>query len=77
MKTRAILSKVIAIFTPENLGYALDTFSKGVQEFGNAMDSVTKEFSDDIAKSNKGHSIREQRDRQNVDKLLGKKKDLW
>jgi len=43
----------MSLITPNNLGYAIDTFSKGVGEFGKAMDSITKELSSDIAKSDR------------------------
>ena len=77
MTARTILSKILSLITPKNLGYAIDTFSKGVQEFGNAMDSVTKELSSDIAKSDRRARKQGTKDRVNVDKLLGKKKPLW
>ncbi len=51
--------------------------AKELGEFGKAMDSITKELSSDIAKSDKRARKQGTKDRVNVDKLLGKKKPLW
>ncbi len=53
MEEMSLISKVIAMVTPENLGKCLDTFSKGVGEFGNAMSAMTNELSSDMAKSDR------------------------
>ncbi len=80
MKTRTILSKVIALINFKNLGYAIDTFSKGAQKFGSAMDSVTREFSGDISKSKKRAKSESKKNQKNIEKLFGSSKSnvkIW
>ena len=50
------------------------TFNKTVQDFGDSMDTMTKEMSSDIEKSNKVAKIREKKNKENLEKLWGKQK---
>ena len=68
-------------FNAKNINSAIDVLSKGtdafnkaVQDFGNSMNTMTKEMSSDIEKSNKEAKIREKKNRENLEKIWGKRK---
>ena len=50
------------------------TFNKAVQDFGDSMDTISKEMSSDIEKSNKAAEIREKKNKENLEKIWGKRK---
>ncbi len=52
----------------------MDTFNKVVQDFGDSMDTMTKEMSSDIQKSNRESKVREKRNKENLEKIWGTKK---
>ena len=52
----------------------MDTFNKAVQDFGDSMDTMTKEMSSDIEKSNREAIIREKKNKENLEKIWGTKK---
>lgn len=56
-----------------NINEGIDTFNKTVQDFGNSMDSITKEMSADIEKSNRESETRERKNKENLDKIWGKR----
>ena len=58
----------------KNINQGIDIFNKAVQDFGDSMDSMTKEMSSDIKKSNKEAEIREKKNMKNLEKLWGKRK---
>ena len=58
----------------KNINQGIDTFNKAVQAFGNSMDTMTKEMSSDIEKSNRESEARERKNKENLDKLWGKRK---
>ena len=58
----------------KNINQGIDTFNKAVQAFGDSMDTMTKEISSDIKKSDKEYKIREKKNKENLDKLWGKRK---
>ena len=58
----------------KNINNGIDTFNKAVQAFGDSMDTMTKELSSDIKKSDKESKIREKKNKENLDKLWGKRK---
>jgi len=60
--------------TIEAFSKGMDTFNKAVQNFGDSMDTMTKEMSSDIEKSNKEAEIREKKNKENLEKLWGKRK---
>jgi hypothetical protein len=68
-----LLNKITSWITPENIGKSLDVFNKGLQDFGKSMDSITKELSDDVSKSNNNAAKREEVNKKNLDKIWGKK----
>ena len=58
----------------KNINNGIDIFNKAVQDFGNSMDTMTKEMSSDIEKSNRESEARERKNKENLDKLWGKRK---
>ena len=58
----------------KNINNGIDTFNKAVQAFGDSMDTMTKELSSDIKKSDKESKIREKKNNENLEKLWGKSK---
>jgi hypothetical protein len=59
----------------KNINNGIDTFNKAVQAFGNSMNTVTKEMSSDIEKSNREFEARGRRNRENLEKLWGKREN--
>jgi len=58
----------------KNIDNGINTFNKIIQNFGNSMDTMTKELSSDIEKSKQTSKIREQKDKENLEKIWGKRK---
>ena len=50
------------------------SFNKGMQDFGDSMDKVTKELSEDVEKSKSSAKSRAIKDKGNLDKIWGKRK---
>ncbi len=67
------LESIFKIINMKNINQGITTFNKAVQDFGDSMDSITKEMSSDIEKSNKESVAREQKNKENLDKIWGKK----
>jgi hypothetical protein len=67
------LSMILKIINIKNINQGINTFNKAVQDFGDSMDVITSELSSDIEKSNKQSVAREQKNRENLDKIWGKK----
>ena len=57
----------------KNINHGIDTFNKLVQDFGASMDSLTREMSSDIEKSNRESEAREKKNKENLDKIWGRK----
>ncbi len=57
----------------KNFNKGIDGFNKAVHDFGNSMGSLTKEMSKDIEKSNKESESRERKNKENLDKIWGKR----
>ena len=70
-KTIIVILKKINM---KNINQGIDIFNKAVQDFGVSMDSMTKEMSSDIKKSNKESEAREKKNKENLEKLWGKRK---
>jgi len=75
-----IKSLLTSIFNQKNLDdtmklldKGMTSFSKIMQDFGGSMDKMTKEFSDDVEKSNSNAKFRAIKDKENLDKIWGKK----
>ena len=58
----------------KDINKGIDTFNKAVQAFGDSMDAMTKELSSDIEKSNKESEARERKNKENLEKIWGKRK---
>ena len=56
----------------KNINKGIKTFNKIVQDFGDSMNTITREFSSDIEKSNRGSKVREKKNKENLDKIWGK-----
>jgi len=52
----------------------MDTFNKAVQNFGDSMDTMTREMSSDFEKSDRDAKIREKKNKENLEKIWGKRK---
>ena len=70
IKTINIILKKINM---KNINQGIDIFNKAVQDFGNSMDTMTKEMSSDIEKSNRESDVREKKNKENLDKIWGTK----
>ena len=70
------LKNILKIINMKNIEQGISTFNKAVQDFGDSMDSMTREMSSDIKKSNKESEAREQRNQENLDKIWGKKDEV-
>ncbi len=57
----------------KNFNKGIEGFNKIVQQFGNSMGSLTREMSKDIEKSNKESEARERKNKENLDKIWGKR----
>ncbi len=58
----------------KNINKGIKTFNKIVQDFGDSMNTITREFSSDIEKSNRESKVREKKNKENLDKIWGKRK---
>ncbi len=58
----------------KNINKGIETFNKIVQDFGDSMNTITREFSSDIEKSNRESKVREKKNKENLDKIWGKRK---
>ena len=56
----------------KNINKGIETFNKIVQDFGDSMNTITREFSSDIEKSNRESKVREKKNKENLDKIWGK-----
>ena len=77
MKYKIKKEKIIIILKKinmKNINKGIDTFNKAVQAFGDSMDTMTKEMSSDIEKSNRESEAREKKNKENLEKLWGKRK---
>jgi len=72
---------ILKKFNAKNISNAIDelkkgtdAFNKAVQDFGDSMDTMTREMSSDIEKSNRDAEIREKKNKENLEKIWGKRK---
>ena len=71
---REQIVKILENINLKNINQCIDTFNKAVQDFGDSMDSMTREMPEDIEKSNKESEARERKNKENLEKIWGKKK---
>ena len=67
------LNNIFKIINMKNINQGINVFNKAVQDFGDSMDTMTRELSSDIEKSNKESVAREQKNKENLDKIWGKR----
>jgi len=72
--TRGWTINVLKKINTKNINKGILTFNKAVQDFGDSMDTITKELSSDIEKSNRESRVREKKNRENLEKIWGKRK---
>ena len=72
MKIKASLLSVLKQINLKNFDKGIGIFNKSMKQFGNAMDSMTKELSTDIKKSNKRAESQAKRGKENMKKIWGK-----
>lgn len=78
MNLKKILQSIMKLVTPENMCKLMDSFNKGVQEFGDSMGKLDKEFSNDVKKSNNNKKSESRKNQKNIDKIFGSKKQkIW
>ncbi len=68
-----VREKILKKINMKNINHGIDTFNKLVQDFGDSMDTMTREMSSDIEKSNKDSEAREKKNKENLDKIWGRK----
>ena len=56
------------------LSKGINTFNKAMQDFGDTMNTINKEFSSDVKKSKSSAKIREKKNKKNLKKIWGKKR---
>jgi hypothetical protein len=56
----------------KNINKGIETFNKIIQNFGDSMDTMTRELSSDIEKSNRESKVRERKNKENLEKIWGK-----
>ncbi len=57
----------------ENFDKGMDIFNNAVQDFGKSTNTITREMSTDIEKSNRESEAREKKNKENLDKIWGKR----
>ena len=67
------LDSIFKIMNMKNIQQGIITFNKAVQDFGDSMDTMTREMSADIEKSNRESESREKKNKENLDKIWGRK----
>jgi hypothetical protein len=73
MKVKSILKTLDSCLKSFEKG--TDSFSNELKDFGDSMNKITTEFSEDVEKSKKNQKERESINKANLDKIWGKKDD--
>ena len=71
-KKESIVS-VLKKINMKNIHQTINSFNKRVQDFGDSMDTITREMSNDIKKSHIESEVREKKNKENLDKIWGKR----
>jgi len=71
---KKFIDNILKKINMKNINEGMDTFNKAVQDFGGSMNTLTKEMSSDIEKSNRESKIREKKNKENLEKIWGKRK---
>jgi hypothetical protein len=73
MTRKKSIASILKKINMKNIHEIMDAFNKGVQDFGDSMDSITREMSNDIEKSHIESEAREKKNKENLDKIWGKR----
>jgi len=73
---KKFINNILKKINMKNINNGIETFNKAVQDFGDSMDTMTKEMSSDIEKSNRESKIREKKNKENLEKIWGKKNEM-
>ena len=73
MTKREQIIKILEKINMKNINQGMDIFNNAVQDFGKSMDTITREMSADIEKSNRESDAREKKNKENLDKIWGKR----
>ena len=73
MTKRGQIIKILEKINMKNINQGMDIFNNAVQDFGKSMDTITREMSTDIEKSNRESEAREKKNKENLDKIWGKR----
>ncbi|MGY5144419.1 MAG: hypothetical protein ACW9XH_08055 [Candidatus Nitrosopumilus sp. bin_32a] len=73
MTKKELIVTILEKINMDNINKGIDLFNKTVQDFGKSMDTMTRELSEDIEKSNKESEAREKKNKENLDKIWGKR----
>ncbi len=73
MTKREQIIKILEKINMKNVHQGMDIFNNAVQDFGKSMDTITREMSTDIEKSNRESEAREKKNKENLDKIWGKR----
>ncbi len=71
MTKREKIIKILEKINMKNVKQGIDIYNNAVQDFGKSMDSLTREMSTDIEKSNRESEAREKKNKENLDKIWG------
>jgi len=74
MTKKELIVTILKKINMKNINKGINTFNKAVQDFGDSMDTMTKELPSYIEKSNRESKIREKKNKENLEKILGKRK---
>jgi len=66
-----MIRRILELITLPNLTKSLDSFNKGVQEFGKNMDSIMSEMSSDIHSSQEQQKKESKKNQDNLEKIFG------
>ncbi len=75
MTKREQIIKILEKINMKNVNQGMDIFNNAVQDFGKSMDTITREMSSDIEKSNRESEAREKKNKENLDQIWGKRND--
>ena len=76
MTKRGQIIKILEKINMKNVNQGIDIFNNAVQDFGKSMDTITREMSSDIEKSNRDSEAREKKNKENLDKIWGKRDEV-
>jgi len=72
MDSKKLVRRILEVITLPNVTKGLDVFNKAVSDFGSSMDSMMKEMSSDVAKSNERQKKESIKNQKNLEKIYGK-----